>query len=145
MVHVPYKGDGLALRALLGGETHLGFIGVVSVVQHSRTGRLRALGVTASRRSPALAEIPTIAESGLPGYEFTSWYGVLAPRATPPDRIVALNGHFRNALHAPDMAERFANEGVEIVASTPEEFGKHLRAELAKWAAVVKDSGLKAE
>ena len=145
IVHVPYKGDGLALRALLGGETHLGFVGVVSAVQHSRTGRLRVLGVTAGKRSPALAEIPTIAESGLPGYELTGWYGVLAPRATAQDRIVGLNGHFRNALLAPEMAERFATEGAEIIASTPEEFGKLLRVELARWAKVVKDEGLKAE
>ena len=145
IVHVPYKGDGLALRALLGGETHLGFVGVVSAVQHSRTGRLRMLGVTAGKRSPALAEIPTIAESGLPGFEFTGWYGVLAPRATAQDRIVGLNGHFRNALLAPEMAERFATEGAEIIASTPEEFGKLLRVELARWAKVVKDEGLKAE
>lgn len=145
IVHVPYKGGGLALAALLGGETQLSFLGVISVVQHVRTGRLRALGVTAGRRSPALAEVPTIAESGLPGYEFVSWYGVLVPRATPPDRVAALNGHFRNALHAPEMAERFAKEGVDIIASTPEAFGKHLRAELGKWAKVVKEGGLKAE
>jgi len=145
IVHVPYKGGGPALAALLGRETQLSFIGVVAVVQHSRTGRLRALGVTASRRSPALAEVPTIAESGLPGYEFTSWYGVLAPRATAQEKVVALNGHFRNALRAPEMAERLAYEGADIVASTPEEFGKHLRVELVKWAKVVKEAGLKAE
>jgi len=145
IVHVPYKGGGPALAALLGGETHLSFIGVVAMVQHVKTGRLRALGVTSSRRSPALPDVPTIAESGLPGYEFTSWYGVLAPRGTATERVVALNGHFRNALRAPEMAERFAREGADIIASTPEEFGKHLGVELAKWARVVKEAGLKAE
>ncbi len=145
IVHVPYKGGGPALSALLSGETHLSFLGVVAMVQHIKTGRLRALGVTSARRSPALPDLPTIAESGLPGYEFTSWYGVLAPRDTAVERVVALNGHFRNALRAPEMGERFAREGADIIASTPEEFGKHLRVELAKWARVVKEAGLKAD
>jgi tripartite-type tricarboxylate transporter receptor subunit TctC len=103
------------------------------------------LGVTGIKRSPALAGVPTIAESGLPGYEFTSWYGVLVPRATAQEKIVALNGHFRNALRAPEMAERFAWVGAEIISSTPEEFGKFLRVELAKWAKVVKEGGIKAD
>ena len=145
IVHVPYKGGGPALVALLGGETHLSFIGVLAVIPHVKSGRLRALGVTASKRSPALADVPTIAESGVPGYEFTSWYGVLAPRATPNDRVVALNGHFRNALQSPEMSERFARVGADVIASTPEAFGKYLSSELAKWAKVVKEAGLKAE
>jgi len=145
IVHVPYKGGGPALVALLGGETQLSFIGVLAVVQPVKAGRLRALGVTAGKRSPALAEVPTIAESGLPGYEFTSWYGVLTPWATPVDRVAALNGHLRNALRTPEVADRLARVGADIIASTPEEFGKFLRAELVKWARVVKESGLKAE
>lgn len=145
IVHVPYKGGGPALVALLGGETHLSFIGVLAVVPHVKSGRLRALGVTAGRRSPVLADVPTIAEAGVPGYEFASWYGVLAPRATPNDRIVALNGHFRNALQSPEMGERFARVGADVIASTPEAFGKYLGSELAKWAKVVKEAGLKAE
>lgn len=145
IVHVPYKGGGLALAALLGGETQMSFFGVLAVVQHVNIGRLRALGVTGRKRTPALAEVPTIAESGLPGYEFTSWYGVLAPRATPPELIAALNGHLRNALRGPEMAERFSRVGADIIASSPEAFGSHLRAELAKWARVVKEGGLKAE
>jgi tripartite-type tricarboxylate transporter receptor subunit TctC len=145
ILHVPYKGGGPALAALLGGEAHLSFIGVLAVVQHVRSGKLRALGVTAIKRSPVLGEVPTIAESGLPGYEFTSWYGVLAPQAAPADRVVALNGHLRNALLAPDMGERFARVGADVIASTPEEFSQYLRVELAKWAKVVKEAGLKAE
>ncbi len=145
IVHVPYKSGGLALGALLGRETHLGFLGVVAVIQHARSGRLRALGVTSRKRSPAMGEVPTVAESGLPGYEFTGWYGVLAPRATPADRVVALNGHFKNALGSTEMAERFAKEGASIIASTTEDFDRHLRAELIKWAKVVKEAGLKAE
>ncbi|HXF67108.1 MAG TPA: tripartite tricarboxylate transporter substrate binding protein [Burkholderiales bacterium] len=143
IVHVPYKGSGLALAALLGGETHLGFLGVMTVVQHVRTGRLRALGVTGPKRTPALPEVPTVAEAGVPGYEFTSWYGVLAPAATPEVRVIALNGHLRNTLLAPDVAERLGKDGAEIIASSPREFGRHLRAELAKWAKVVKQAGLR--
>jgi len=145
IVHVPYKGVGPALAALIGGETHLGFVRVVTMAQFEKTGRLRALGVTSLRRSPVLPDVPTIGESGFPGYAFTSWYGVLAPRGTPFERVVALNGHFRNALRAPEIAERFARDGTEVIAGTPGEFGRYLRIELAKWARVVKDAGLKAE
>jgi tripartite-type tricarboxylate transporter receptor subunit TctC len=145
IVHVPYKGGAPAMAALLGGETQIGFIEVLAAGSYAKAGRIRVLGVTGAKRSPALAGVPTVAESGLPGYEFTSWYGVLAPRATAPEKVVALNGHIRNALRGPEMAERFAWTGAEIIASTPEEFDKHLRAELAKWAKVVKAAGLKAE
>jgi tripartite-type tricarboxylate transporter receptor subunit TctC len=130
---------------MLGGETHVSFIGVLPAIPNVRSGRLRGLGVTGLKRSPALPELPTIAEGGLPGYEFSSWYGVLAPRAVPGPRVVALNGHLRNALQSAEMEERFSRAGAEIIASTPEAFGKHLRAELAKWARVVKEAGLKAE
>ena len=145
IMHVPYKAGGPAFAALLGGETQVSFIGVVAAAQHVKTGRLRALGITANRRSALLPQVPAIAESGLPGYEFTSWYGVLVRRATRADHVVALNGYFRNVLQAPDIAERFSHEGVEIVAGTPEAFGRHLRAELARWARVVKEGGLRAE
>jgi len=145
IVHVPYKGGGPAMAAMLGGETHISFIEVLAAATYAKAGRIRVLGVTGVKRSRALTGVPTIAESGLPGYEFTSWYGVLVPRATDPEKVVALNGHLRNALLAPEMAERFAWVGAEIVASTPEEFGKFLRVELAKWAKVVKEAGLKAE
>jgi tripartite-type tricarboxylate transporter receptor subunit TctC len=114
-------------------------------MQNIKSGRLRALGVTALKRAPGLPVLPTIAESGLPGYEFTSWYGVLAPRAVPPARVAALNGHFRNALRNTETEERFARAGAEIIASSPQEFGSHLRAELSKWALVVKEAGFKAE
>lgn len=145
IVHVPYKGGGLAMAALLGGEIKISFIQVLTAASYANAGRIRALGVTGVNRSPALAGVPTIAESGLPGYEFKSWYGVLVPRATAHEKVVALNGHFRNALRAPEIAERFAWVGAEIIASTPEEFGKYLRIELARWARVVKEAGLKTD
>ena len=145
IMHVSYKGAGLALAALLGGETQVSFVGVMVAVSYVNTGRMRMLGVTGRKRSRALAGVPTLAESGLPGYEFMSWYGVLAPRATPHDRVVALNGHLRNALLVPDTSERLTRMGFDIIGGTPENFGRHLRSELAKWAKVVKETGLKAE
>ena len=145
IIHVSYKGAGLALAALLGGETQMSFVGVMVAVAYANTGRMRMLGVTGRKRSRALAGVPTLAESGLPGYEFMSWYGVLAPRATPHDRVVSLNGHLRNALLVPDTAERLTRMGFDIIGSTPENFGRHLRAELAKWAKVVRETGLKTE
>ncbi len=145
IVHVSYKGAGLALAALLGGETQMSFIGVMVAVAYANSGRMRMLGVTSRNRARALADVPTFAESGLPGFEFTSWYGVLAPRATPHDRVVALNGHFRNALLTPDTAERLTRMSFDIIGGTPEDFGRHLRAELTKWAIVVKETGLRAE
>jgi tripartite-type tricarboxylate transporter receptor subunit TctC len=145
IAHVPYKAAGPALASLLNRETQLSFLGVMTVPPLVKAGRLRALGVTSAKRSPNLPEVPAIAESGLPGYEFTSWYGVLSPHGTPAERVVALNGHIRNALRTPEMVERLAREGAETVASTPEEFAKFLRAEVAKWARVVKEAGLKGE
>lgn len=145
VVHVAYKSGGLALASLLGGETQFTFLGVMSAAQYVDAGRLRALGVTGARRSPMLAAIPTMEESGLRGYQFTSWYGVLAPRATPAVRVIALNGHFRNALHTPEVVARFARMGAEIIASSPDDFARYLRADLVKWAELVKKAGLKVE
>jgi tripartite-type tricarboxylate transporter receptor subunit TctC len=117
----------------------------MSSAQYVNTGRLRALGVTGARRSPMLPAIPTMEESGLSGYRFTSWYGVMAPRATPEVRVIALNGHFRNALQAPEVAARFTAMGAEIIAGPPDEFARVLRADLDKWAKRVKQAGIKAE
>jgi tripartite-type tricarboxylate transporter receptor subunit TctC len=145
MTHVPYKAGGPALASLLSRETQFAFLDVKVVSALAKAGRLRALGVTSAKRSPVVPDVPTIAESGLRGYEFTSWYGVLAPHGIPAERVVALNGHIRNTLRTPEMTERLAREGIEVVASTPDEFGKFLRVELAKWAKVVKEAGLKAD
>lgn len=143
IVHVPYKGAGPALAALLGGETQLSFIPLLPAMLNVRNGRLRALAVTGRERVPALPDVPTLGESGVPDYEFTSWYGVLAPRAVPHELVVALNGHLRNALAAPEIAERLARAGVRIIASTPTEFDRHLRAELDKWGRVLKPRGIR--
>lgn len=145
MVHVPYKAGGPALASVVNRETQFSFLGVVTVPPLIKEGRLRALGVTSAKRSPVLPDVPTITEGGLPGYEFTTWYGVLAPRSTPSERVAALNGHIHNVLRTPEMKEPFLREGAEVIASTPEEFGRFLRFELAKWARVAKETGLKGE
>jgi tripartite-type tricarboxylate transporter receptor subunit TctC len=145
IVHVPYKGGGPALSALLGGEAQLSFLGVVAVVPHVKSGKMRALALTATKRSAVLPDLPTIAEAGVPGYEFASWYGVLAPAGTPAPRITKLHGILVRSLRSPDLAGRMATEGADIIAGSPQQFAAYLKTELTKWARVVKDSGLRVE
>jgi tripartite-type tricarboxylate transporter receptor subunit TctC len=145
IVHVPYKGGGPALTALLGGEAQLSFLGVVAVVPHVKSGKMRALALTAAKRSAVLPDLPTIAEAGVAGYEFASWYGVLAPAGTPAPRVAKLHDILVKSLRSPDLAGRMATEGADIIAGSPQQFAAYLRTELAKWAKVVKDSGLRVE
>ncbi len=145
IVQVPYKGGGAALVAVVNGESDLGFLGVVAVVPHVKTGRMRALGVTSTKRSSTLPELPTIAQAGVPGYEFTSWYGVLAPAGTPASIINTLNDHVVKAMRAPDVAEHLAKEGADVIASSPEQFASHIKVELARYAKLVKEAGLRAD
>jgi tripartite-type tricarboxylate transporter receptor subunit TctC len=145
IVHVPYKGGGPALSALLGGEAQLSFLGVVAVVPHVKSGKMRALALTATKRSAVLPDLPTIAEAGVAGYEFASWYGVLAPAGTPAPRITRLHDILVRSLRSPDLAGRMATEGADIIAGSPQQFAAYLKTELTKWARVVKDSGLRVE
>jgi tripartite-type tricarboxylate transporter receptor subunit TctC len=144
MTHLTYKGGGPALTALVSGEADLSIPSLAAVMPHARTGRIRALAVTAKKRSKLLAEIPTVAEAGVPGYEFTSWIGVLAPAGTPDDIVVRLHQHIVKALNAPDLSHRFERAGMDIVASTPAEFRKYLRVELKRYAELVEKRGLRA-
>lgn len=139
------KGGGPALAAVVAGEADVSFLSLAAALPQIRAGRLRALAITTVKRSRLLPQVATVAESGVPGYEFTSWVGMLAPGTTPPAIVGALNGHIVKAMRAADFAARFANEGTEIVASTPEHFRAHLRSELTRWGRVVKASGMKAE
>ena len=145
MNHVPYKGAGPALVDLLGGQLQLVFGSVVSSLPYNRSGRLRALAVTSSQRISMVPELPTIAESGLPGYEFTSWFGMLAPGATPRPVILKLQLATAAALRTPDLRERFTREGSEPVGSSPEQFAAHLQREIARWEKVIKGGGMKVE
>jgi tripartite-type tricarboxylate transporter receptor subunit TctC len=145
MLHVQYKGGGPALVALLGGEVNLSYLSVAAAAPHIKAGRVRALAVTGTKRSPVLPELATIAESGVAGYEFSTWVGALVPRATPPTAVNALNALLNTSVSAPDLSTRFAEQGADVIASSPAQFGAHIKAELARWGKVVKEAGIKAE
>ena len=145
MVHVPYKGSGPALTDLIGGQTSLMFDQIFTTLPHIRSGKLRGLGVTTEQRSPAAPEIPTIAEAGVPGYNITTWHGLLAPAATPKDIVARLAAETAKALQSADLKEKFVSQGADPVWSTPEQFTALLRSEIGKWAKVVKISGARAD
>jgi len=145
IVAVQYKGGGPALVAVLGGEVGITFQNISEAVPHVSSGRLRALGVTSLKRSAALPEVPTVAESGLPGYEFATWHGVLAPSRTPRDIVLLLNAKLASVLHSPEISARFAQLGLDVIASSPEEFSAHLKKELDKWGRVVSERHMRVE
>ena len=143
MVHVPYKGAAPSMTAMMGGEVDTMFNGVSSALPHVKAGRIRALAVSTAKRSALFPELPTVAESGLK-YETGGWYGLVAPARTPKAITGKVQASLHKALNAPDMKQRLAAQGIEGIASTPEQLTKHLRSELDKWTAVVKAAGLKA-
>lgn len=145
MVHVPYKGMSGALVDLLGGQLSLTFGTSASVTPQVRAGRLRALATTGAQRSAALPEIPTVAESGVPGYEFSFWYGFIGPARIPPDIVQRLNSEIVAALKQQSIRERLANEGVEARSSTPEEFARLIATEVERWAKVIQRAGVRVE
>lgn len=137
IVHVPYRGGGPAQLALIGGEIDVMFMNVGTVATYVKADKVRGLATTGARRSPLLPELPTVAESGVPGYEFNTWYGVLAPARTPKAIIDALNSNIVKVVRGSDLAQRLAHEGAEGVASSPAQFGAHIKAELARWGRIV--------
>jgi len=143
--HIPYKGGGPALASLLSNEVQLCFLGIMIVHAQQGTGKLRPIAVTTTKRSAIMPDLPTIAESGVPGYEFSAWYGVLIPAAAPRNVVSTWNAAIVKALRSPDMTERIVREGAEVIASSPAEFGAYLKTEIVKWAKVVKDNNLKVE
>jgi tripartite-type tricarboxylate transporter receptor subunit TctC len=145
LVHIPYTGGGPAVTAAIGGQVQLNIGTTVGVLPHVRSGRLRAIAVTTAARSPAALEIPTFAESGVPGYDHGPWNGLFAPAKTPPAVIAKIHAEVARALQMPEVRKTFANEGVETVANTPEVFAAIVRAELAMWSKVVKAAGIKVE
>ena len=144
LTHVPYKGAAPASNDLLGGHISSAFPSVALALPHIQTGKLRPLGVASLKRSDNLPDIPTIAESGLTGFEVLSWYGLLAPAATPADIVLRLNQELVRGLHEPDAIERMKAIGAEPVRATPAEFTAFIKAELAKWTKVVQFAGVKA-
>lgn len=145
MVHVPYKGGGPAVIALISGQVQLNFATIPSVLPHVRSGKLRAVAVTTIKRSPAAPEVPTIAESGVPGYDHGPWNGMLAPAKTPQAIIAKLNAEVAKIVHLPETAGVLIHDGAEPVGNTSEEFAAVIRTETAKWAKVIKAAGIKAD
>jgi tripartite-type tricarboxylate transporter receptor subunit TctC len=145
LVHVPYKGAGPALADLLGGQVQAMCTSLAGLINFIKSGRVRALGVTTAKRNPQLPDVPTIVESGVPGYEVTIWYAVFAPVATPKAIVQKLNREMVKALNSAEMKERMALQGMDPAPSTPAELAEFVKLETAKWAKAAKDSGATAE
>jgi len=145
MTHVPYKGSAPALADLLGGQVQLMFDNLPPSLPQIKAGKLRALAVTSATRAPALPDVPTVAESGLPGFEASSWFGILAPAGTSPAIIAKINGEVAKWLASPEGKEKLASIGANAAGGSPEDFARHIQAETAKWAKVVKESGAKVD
>ena len=140
--HVPYRGGGPAVIDVVGGHLDALLVTLPAAIEHIRGGRLRALAVSAANRSPALPEVPTIAESGLPGFDVITWQGILAPAGTPEPIIRRLNAALIEALRKPEVAEGLAAQGFELTGTTPEEFAAQIRAEAARWPGIVRTAGV---
>ncbi len=145
VVHVPYRGTAQALTDVISGDLHFTLPSMTSVLPYVKGGKLKVLGMTGSKRSPLAPDLPTISESGVPGYQASIWNGVLGPAATPRPIVAKLNAEIVRILNSPETRERFASMGADVLPSLPEEFAAFIRAEITKWAAVVKSAGIKGE
>jgi tripartite-type tricarboxylate transporter receptor subunit TctC len=145
VTHVPYKGTGQAMGDLLGGQVVMMMDQPVSSLPHVRAGKLKMLGISSSKRFPTLPDVPTIAESGVPGFDAVSWSGVCVPAGTPRDIVNKLQQEIAKVLQGPDLKTRLLNDGIEPIGSTPEQYAEHIRKEAVKWGKVVKDTGAKAD
>jgi tripartite-type tricarboxylate transporter receptor subunit TctC len=145
IVHIPYKGAAPAVTDLVGGHVQMQFGAINSLLPHIKSGRLRALGVASTERVPALPDVPTIAEAGVPGYESDIWIGIVAPAKTPASIVNLLNAEIKKALAAPDVRQKLAEQGIEPKTSTPAVFAKLITDDLKRWSRVVKDAGIQPE
>jgi tripartite-type tricarboxylate transporter receptor subunit TctC len=145
IVHVGYKGSGVALVDLIAGQIQLIFATAATALPQMKAGRVKALAVTGRTRSALLPDLPTVAESGLKDFDVTGWYGVVAPAGTPRAIVNRLNADILRALETPDVKQALVNQGFDLSPSTPEAFGAYLKSEIAKWGKVVRDAGIKAE
>lgn len=145
MVHVPYKSGGELVTALVGGQVSMGFGSIPATLPLIKSGRLIALGVSSARRAAVLPSLPTIAELGLPGFEVNEWFGVAVPKGTPNQIIYSLNKAMASALMDKNLRDRIEDIGAEVIGSTPEQFGAHIRLESAKWAQLIRSAGIKPE
>ena len=145
MVHVPYKGGAPAMTSLLSNETQVLFASPSTAIPQVQAGRVRGLAVTTLKRSQMLPDLPTIAESGFPGYETDNWYGVVAPAKTPRPIVERLNKELAHALTSPEIKGALLKSGLEVAPGTPEAFGKYMRAEYQKWGKLIKEAGIRGE
>jgi tripartite-type tricarboxylate transporter receptor subunit TctC len=145
MTHVPYKGSGPATVDLLGGQVKVGLPGIAIAIPHARAGRLVPLGVTSAQRVPQFPDVPSIAEAGVPGYDATVWFGLLAPRGTPAAAISRLHREIVKVVRLPEVESAYLATGTLPVTSTPAEFGAFVKAEIAKWGRVVREAGIRTE
>jgi len=145
ITHVPYKGGGPALSDLIAGQIPMGVQNISTIVQYVRAGRIRALGISSLERSPALPDVPTIASAGFPGFEAKEWYGLVAPAGTPMPIVARLNREIVRIMHLPEINARMVEQGAEIVAHSPDQFGVFIKTELAKWTKIVRETGMRLE
>jgi tripartite-type tricarboxylate transporter receptor subunit TctC len=145
ITHVPYKGGSPAMIDVISGQIQMLFSTILQSHTHIAAGRLRPLAVTTTKRSRAMPDLPTMAEAGVKGYEVAGWYGVVAPARTPKPIITRLNQEIVRALRMPDVGEKMAADGSEPVGSTPEQFGAHIKAEVAKWRDLIQKAGIRAD
>ena len=145
MIHVPYKGSGQAIVDLLSGQVELNFDSPPNTLQHIRSGKLKALGITSTKRSALLPNVPTIAESGVPGYEMSQWFGVFGPAGLPPPITNKLATEINAILKSPDVAEKIASQGGDVIGGKPEAFAAFLKTDTVRWAKLIKDANIKPE
>jgi len=145
ITHVPYKGGAPAVIDLLGGHVMMFFSGIMPAIPHVRTGKLRAIAVSTAKRSPVASEVPTMIEAGMPGFDLPTWYGVLAPAGTPGDVVAKLTSEISRLLALPDVKERLSREGADPAPSTPEQFAQFIQSEVAKYASIIKEAGVRAD
>ena len=143
IVHVPYKGSGQAMVDVISGQVPIAFDQITSSYPHVEAGKLRVLAITSAKRFPTLPNVPTIAESGVKGYDADSWNGLAAPAATPKDIVARIQTEVARVLHTPDMKDRLLKDGIEPIGSTPEQFAAHIRSERVKWEKAVEQAGIK--
>jgi tripartite-type tricarboxylate transporter receptor subunit TctC len=145
IVHVPYKGGGPAMTDLIAGQVQLQFSSIPTVLAHVKAGRIKMLAVGSAKRSPALPDVPTIAEAGVPGYEYTTWYGIFGPRGMQKQVVGTVNSAVAKALASPDVHQRLMSQGAEPSPSSPEELLRYMREESARWSKIIKAANIKAE
>ena len=145
IVHVPFKGNAQGLIETIGGRVHMMFSNLLTSMPHVRSGKLRAIAISTPRRSPQAPDLPTIAESGVPGFDATPWYGALGPANLPPAITARLNSEMAAIVRLPELQERFVAQGIDLASSTPEQFATLIKTELPRWRRIVQDSGARAD